>query len=69
MDSIVMYKKNVNKYCSICGKPIVYGINGAQISNYCIECQPITYYYNPAPIRNNYSYEELNSLEDRCIND
>ena len=69
MASVIMYKKDVDKHCAVCGRPIIYGFNGAQVSECCIECRPITYSYNPTPVKINCSYDELNALEDRCLHD
>ena len=64
--SAMRYGQKANKYCNQCGKSIVYGVNGAQISDYCTDCKPITYHRKPTPVRN-VDWDELDAMEDRCV--
>lgn len=58
------------KTCVICGKEIINGINGCQIMKECFDCHG-GYPKYPAPrqMRETISWDELDALEDRCIND
>lgn len=62
-------KRVANKHCKICGKPIYYGINGAQMLDTCLECYKPTYPCSPTPVRTDVDWNELDALEDRCLGD
>ncbi len=58
------------KKCSICGTEIINGVNGCMMYDTCNTCKPIVYYptIRIKPTITNYpSYEEMNTLESRCI--
>lgn len=60
----------MKKYCPVCGTEIINGQNGASMYTNCFTCKPINY-GNNGYIKSNVSitYDELNYLEGRCIND
>ena len=56
--------------CIKCGTEIINGINGCAALNECIACHGGYPKYAPAVTkRESYSWDELDALEDRCIND
>ena len=57
------------KKCIRCGIEIINGINGCEILNECFTCHGGYPKYTPASKRETYSWDELDALEDRCIND
>lgn len=68
--SATMYgQRKADTHCKLCGKPIVYGINGAMISEFCTDCRPIHYHCEPTPVRNEVDWDELDAMEDRCLGD
>ena len=58
------------RICPICKSEIINGQNGASMYNECFTCKPINYGKN-GYIKSNVSitYDELNYIEGRCIND
>lgn len=52
------------KKCTICGKEIVYGINGCTWYDTCFTCKPISY---PAPTAAEPSDEEANYWEEQIL--
>lgn len=58
-----------DKHCRICGKPIMYGINGAQMLDTCLDCYRPTYHCQPTRVQNNVNWDELDAMEDRCLGD
>jgi hypothetical protein len=68
--SATMYGQKINeKRCRICGRPIIYGMNGAQMFDTCFECYRPEYRCKPTPIKNKVSCDELDALEDKCLGD
>ena len=67
--SATMYGQKVNKRCKECGRPIAYGINGAQMLDLCLDCYRPRYHCQPTPVRTEMSWDELDTLEDRCLGD
>ena len=67
--SAITYGQKINKRCRICGKPITYGINGAQMIDECMECYRPKYHCAPTPVRTEVDWDELDALEDRCLGD
>lgn len=57
------------KKCIKCGSEITNGINGCAALNECFACHGGYPKYAPASKRETYSWDELDALEDRCIND
>lgn len=58
------------KTCVICGKEIVNGINGCQLMKECFDCHGgFPKYPAPRQMRETVSWDELDALEDRCVND
>lgn len=58
------------KTCVICGKEIINGINGCQIMKECFDCHGGYPKYPPATKCDEVtSWDELDALEDRCVND
>ncbi len=55
--------------CKTCGAPIVYGINGAQMLEECLDCYRPSYFCRPTPVRSEVDWDELDALEDRCLGD
>jgi hypothetical protein len=62
-------KYKPDKHCKICGKPIFYGQNGAQMYDCCFECYRPTYHCSPTPVRREADWDELDALEGRCLGD
>lgn len=58
-----------NKICKKCGKDITYGINGCMLMDVCFECYGGFPKYAPAHKTSSYSWDDMDALEDRCIND
>lgn len=57
------------KKCIKCGSEITNGINGCEALNECFVCHGGYPKYAPAVTkRESYSWDELDALEDRCIN-
>ena len=58
------------KRCIICGCQIENGVNGCTYLTDCFKCHGGPPHYAP-PIKAEptYTEEELNALEDRCLND
>lgn len=58
------------KKCIKCGREIINGVNGCQLLNDCFDCRG-GYPTYPAPrqARETVSWDELDALEDRCVND
>ena len=52
--------------CKVCGRPIVYGINGAMMYDTCFDCRPISHCIAPSRKRNT-DWDELDAMEDRCL--
>ena len=61
--------KKIDKRCKICGRPIAYGINGAQMFDTCMECYRPEYHYSPVPPKTETDWDALDALEDRCLGD
>ena len=59
----------MSRTCKECGKEIVNGINGAQISEYCTDCKPIVYHCSPTPARYGIDWDELDAMEGKCLGD
>ena len=57
------------KRCIKCGSEIINGINGCEILNERFACHGGYPKYAPTSKRETYSWDELDALEDRCIND
>ena len=60
------------KTCLRCGKEIIYGVNGCQMMNICFKCNGgfPDYSRNKSNFHwNSANLDELDALEDRCIND
>ena len=57
------------KKCIRCGTEIINGINGCEILNECFTCHGGYPKYTPASKGETDSWDELDALEDRCIND
>lgn len=64
--SATAFGQKVDKRCKICGKPIAYGINGAQMFDTCLECYIPQYHCKPTPTRD-VDWDELDAMEDKCI--
>ena len=62
-------KRKADKHCKVCGRPIYYGKNGAQMLDTCIDCYRPNYTYSSSPIRKNVDWDELDAMEDRCLGD
>jgi len=56
------------KRCIKCGSEIINGINGCEILNECFTCHGGYPKYAPTSKRETYSWDELDAIEDRCIN-
>lgn len=58
------------KKCIKCGSEIINGINGCAALNECFACHGgYPKYAQAITKRESYSWDELDALEDRCIND
>lgn len=64
--SAIMFGQHVDKHCKECGRPIMYGINGAQMLDLCLDCYNPKYHCPPTPVRKD-DWDELDAMEDRCI--
>ena len=67
--SATMYGQKADKRCKTCGKPIMYGINGSQMFDECMDCYKPTYHCSPTPVRREVDWNELDALEDKCLGD
>ena len=47
----------------------MYGINGAQMLETCLDCYRPNYFCRPTPVRREVDWDELNAMEDRCLGD
>lgn len=54
--------------CRVCGRPIMYGINGAQLYDVCFDCRPISPHISPSRKRD-IDWDALDAMEDRCLGD
>lgn len=58
------------KTCKKCGKEIINGVNGCMLAgDICFDCQPWDMKPAKSPRAVVYTYEELCSLENLCIDD
>ncbi len=55
------------KRCKVCGKPIEYGVNGAQMFDTCFECYKPYYPCSVSKVRQYLNWDEFDALEDRCL--
>jgi len=65
----VLINRKADRKCKICGKPIYYGINGAQFFDTCMECYKPDYHCRPTKVRQNVDWDALDAAEDRCLGD
>lgn len=68
--SAIMYgQKKADKRCNSCGRPILYGINGSQMFDECMDCYKPTYHCSPTPARQEVDWDALDYAEGRCLGD
>lgn len=62
------YFNPIQKMCKLCKCVIINGQNGCAMYDTCTDCKPVHYITQPRQ-KASYTYDDIDKLENMCIND